>query len=197
MKASRLLLIALAAAASSSAFAAESAYKLEGLIGFGYTRGGAKLFTLNYTDGTTQDLKAGGGHYFSLGAQARLTQYPVDLVFTVGQHVDKDHAYNAEFRFTRSPIEFVPFLRLNQDWRIGAGLRHLATPKFKANFEGYDYGTLKFKTNNGLVLETEYAFTKSVGATLRYVRERLKSKDDGFPLDANASHWGLSVRGKF
>lgn len=182
---------------SAVADPAEESFKLNYLLTFGHSFGGATLLKLNYTDGTTQNLKAGGGNYFAVGAQVQMVRYPVDFSLTVGEHVDKDHAVDAEIRYTRVPLEAIGYARLDRRWRAGLGLRYLIKDQLSANVRGTDYGTIKFQNSTGLIVDTDYWFNNNFGLGLRYVKDRVVTADPRLPLDADGSHWAFQLRAKF
>ena len=136
---------------------------LHGLAGLGISAGGDNLATANYTNGHSQDIKAGSGVYFTVGANYRLNEQ-FSLQGTFNFHVDDTNATNGNIKFQRFPIELLGYYHVSNDWRIGGGLRYVMDPKL---------------SSSGV----------ASGMKRRYVKETFKAT--GY-RDVNANHVGIS-----
>lgn len=95
--------------------------------------GGDTYVTLPFTDGTSQDLKAGQGATFSVGADIRPPALPnFGVRAMLGVKWSGNAAENSNVSFTRIPVEVVASYYLPENWRVGAGLAYHAA----ANFNG-------------------------------------------------------------
>lgn len=180
-----------------SAEGLKTAVRWYATVALGQSSGGAVVDELRYTDGSTQTLKAGGGQMVQVGLLARLTAYPVDLSLSIGQHFDKDEAVNAEISFKRRPFEAIVYLRLLDNVRLGAGIRHLSHVRYSYNFENRVYTNLEFASTNGYLVEADWWISRSIAFALRRVREPLRIDTSFGPLTWDASHWAVLVRGSF
>lgn len=112
--------------------------------------GGDELFTVVFTDGEEQTIRAGQGGTFAFGAELRPRQMPnLGLRGTIGYKFVTTAAENANITFTRIPVEVVASYYLQNDWRLGAGLAYHLSPKL-----------------NGDGLLPDVSFDPAAGATL-------------------------------
>ncbi len=161
---------------------------LRGLIGLGLTVGGDTLATVQYTDSSTDKVKAGGDVLFYGGADYRFDDF-FSLQGTVGYHVASTRlAKNGEATFTRVPVEFMLYYHLNPVVRIGAGARFVGSPKVKIDIANSTNIGRTFADTVGQVIEAEY-MVQQFGLKLRYVTE--KYKIDGSSSSINGNHIGL------
>ncbi|USX15211.1 porin family protein [Oxalobacteraceae bacterium OTU3CAMAD1] len=158
------------------------------LAGLGVSGGGDDLATAHYTNGKSDNIKAGGGVYFTAGATYRLSQ-AFSLQGTVNFHVDDTNAKNGSIRFKRFPIEVLGYYHPSDAWRVGGGLRYISGAKLSSSGVAAGIET-KFDNTVSGVLEAEYFWTPSFGTKLRFVKETFKA--DGYE-DVKANHVGISA----
>jgi hypothetical protein len=145
--------------------------------------GGEPIATVEFTDGTTQQMPAGQGLTVALGGQLRPSNdSPLGLRATVGFKFEGTAADNANIYFTRVPVELVGTYDLPQDLWIGAGyVRHTLM-----GFKGDDFGPdLDFSDANGATVELGWRWVALSFTGLRYTDEH------GTNYDASAV--GLSL----
>ena len=172
-------LIALAALAAS-AFAPtlahaglDSGNPVHPLVGIAITGGGDKLSSVDYTNGDSQDITAGGLVQFYGGAEYHEKDSPFGVQATFGYHVDSTHARNGNQTFSRWPIEVIGLFNLTPKFRVGVGARYASSPKFTSGGAG-DIGDADFKAQVGGLVMGEWLITPSMGLQLRYVHENYK-----------------------
>ena len=176
-----LLAATLALGASVSVQAADAPFKF--LVGFGLTGGGDTLATVPYTDGTSDNIKAGGLFHFYGGAEYRVLD-SLALQGTFGYHSNRSNASNGSLRFDRLPIDALAMYSLTPGWRIGGGAEFVLSPQLKGTGVASDIN-VKFKNTVGAVVEGEYVFQQSLGVKLRYVAEKYKPKNGGESASGN------------
>ena len=157
------------------------------MAGMGISGGGDKLATAEYTDGQTQNIRAGSGVYFTGGVDYRVAS-DFSIQGTINFHIDDTSASNGSIRFERFPIEFLGYYHVNDALRIGAGLRYINGAKLSSS--GAASG-LNFKFDNTVssVAEAEYFWTPQIGMKMRYVKETFKAPGI---KDVKANHVGIS-----
>lgn len=157
------------------------------MAGLGVSAGGDDLATAYYDNGRSQDISAGGGVYFTFGADYRMSQ-EFSLQGSVNFHVDSTNANNGSIKFKRVPVELLGYYHVNDAWRVGAGLRHVSSPKLTSSgaADGIDF---KFDSTTSAVFEVEYFWAPNFGMKMRYVNEKLKAS--GIE-DVKANHFGIS-----
>jgi hypothetical protein len=95
-------------------------------VGGDFNAGADTLATLQFADGSTQDIKAGNGLLLSVGAGAIFFEgqrHRLETVLDVGlKYSTMQPAQNADLSFLRVPIELLAFYR-NDDahFRVGVG----------------------------------------------------------------------------
>lgn len=168
--------------ASSGALAQQSSAR--GVFGIGLTTGGDTLASVVFTDGSTQDIKAGGLVHLFGGVEFRASQQ-VTMQVNVGYQVDDTGgASNGSLRFSRYPIEALVHYQLNPNFRLGGGARFVNSPKVAGS--GVLSGiNLEFDNTTGVVVEGEYLVTPSIGLKLRAVSEKYKPAAGGPSADGN------------
>ncbi|WP_028101409.1 outer membrane beta-barrel protein [Pseudoduganella violaceinigra] len=157
------------------------------LAGMGISGGGDNLATARFTNGTSQKIKAGGGFYFTTGVNYQMTQ-EFSLQGTVNFHVDDTSANNGSIKFQRFPLEVLGYYHINDQLRIGAGLRYVSGAKLSSSGAAEGYNT-KFDDTLSSVAEAEYFWVPNFGMKLRYVKETFKAPGI---RDVKANHVGIS-----
>lgn len=169
----------------------------------GLTYGGEKMASVDYTDGTSYDLR--GGSLFQVGAGVLLqpSEQPFALQLTYNYHFDRADAKNGDAHFSRMPLEAIAYYTGVERWRFGAGPRFVQNAKVKVEFEGRKE-TVDFKNTTGLVLEAGYQLNDKLWLNGRLVKETYKT--ERYSLNGQAiavaeetdgSHLGFFVTGVF
>jgi hypothetical protein len=172
--------------------------KVQPVFTLGQSNGGDTLFTGFYVNtGEVQRFKAGGGTFISAGALARMTNRPFDVSLTIGYHVEKDKAYDAEVELSRVPVEVIGYLRARPNLRLGLGVRSAQQIKFSANVRGFDYGDYKFKSSASPISEGDWFFTQRWSLGVRHVQEKINTTYLAESATANANHWAMFTRLQF
>ena len=193
MKKSLLALAILAAASSAHAqvapVAAAPAKFVHGVVGLGITGGGKKLATADYTDGRSANIKSGGGVYFTGGVDFRINEQ-FSAQTSVNFHVDDQTASNGSLKFQRFPIEALAFYHIDQNWKIGTGLRYVTGAKLSGSGAA-DINDVKFDNTLSNVVEAEYLFSPQLSVKMRSVNEKFEVKN-GRGAEVKANHVGIS-----
>lgn len=109
--------------------------------------GGDTLATLNFQDGSSQDLDAGDGVTLSVGALQHLSS-SFGIKYAIGYKMSFSAADNLDVRKSAIPIDIVPYFRSGQH-RLGAGLTYHMSPDFYME----TFGTVDFDDATGYIVE--------------------------------------------
>jgi hypothetical protein len=155
---------------------------VRGVLGLGLTGGGDTLATVVYTDGSSDNIKAGGLVHLFGGAEFRVGPQ-FTLQATVGYHLDETTgASDGSLRFSRYPIELLGHYEVAPNFRFGGGARFVNNAKIDSR--GVLSGArVEFDSTVGAVIEGEYLVTPNIGLKVRYVSE--KYKVNGTSTDGN------------
>ena len=179
---------ALAIGTAFSAHAADAVSPFKFLLGAGLTVGGDTLITVPFTDGSRDDVKAGGLVHLYGGGELRVMD-SLALQATVGYHInDTRAASNGSVRFTRVPVDVLAMYSANEKIRVGGGVQFVSGPELKGSGVASNVSQ-KFDSTTGAIVEGEYLFTPHAGLKLRYVSEKFTPSDGGSKIDG--SHVGL------
>ena len=184
-----LTALAAAAIAPSLAHAAmDTSNPIHPLIGIAITGGGDKLSSVEFSNGGSKDITAGGLVQVWGGVEYREQGSPFAFQGTFGYHFDNTSADNGSQRFERFPLELIALYSFDPKFRLGVGARYAASAKFKSSGAG-DVGDFNFKSQIAPMLMGEWLITPSWGVQVRYVHETYKI--DGFSIDG--SHGGVGL----
>ncbi len=183
---------ALAFCAAAPAFAQSpfSERPVRGFVGFGLTGGGDKLATVQWSNGESTNIKAGGLIDFRVGADVRPGDSPFALQGSIGWFFDRANATNGSVKFERFPVELLGTWRAADHLRFGAGLRRVGNGKLKGSGAAANLGTTTFTGKTGYVIEGEWLAGRIYGFALRYVSEEYTAPN-GVKVDG--SHVGLRM----
>ncbi len=181
------LAIASLNAASAQAPLVAEVSPLRFTIGMGITGGGDQLATTVFTDGTEQEIRAGGLVAFVGGVDYRIGQH-FSVQGNVGFHVDNSTATNGDVNFRRFPVELLGYVNVSEKWRIGGGVRFVNAVKLSSSGAAGDTD-YDFDNTVGAVLETEYMFSERVGMKIRAVSEKYKVSNRN--LEFKGNHIGI------
>lgn len=186
----RFLIGAALAASTVAAQAADVAPAVRPLVGFGLTFGGDTLATVQFSDGTTDSIKAGGLAHLYAGAEFKVGT-AMAIQATVGYHVDDTRSSsNGSLRFSRYPVDLIALYSVNDRVRLGAGAQFVGSAKL-AGAGVASAVAVDFQSSTGALLEAEYLFTPNLGAKARFVSHTYKPKGSGLSIDGN--HFGLML----
>lgn len=181
-------LLALGAAQAQNSYPVAEPKPLAFLLGAGFSAGGDNLATAHYSNGDSIDIDAGKGVYLTAGANYRF--HPLfSLQASINFHVDDTSAKNGSVKFQRFPIELLGYYHINEQWRIGGGVRYVSSPKLSGSGYASDLD-FEFDNTTSGVVEGEYFYNPKVGIKVRYVKEKFKAARVS---DINADHVGVSV----
>jgi hypothetical protein len=155
-----------------------------GVFGAGLTAGGDTLATVVFSDGSSEDIKAGGLLHVFGGVEFRASQ-TVTMQVNVGYQIDDTSGgSNGSLRFSRYPIEALAHVQINPAFRVGGGVRFVTSPKV-AGSGVLNYVNIPYDSATGAVIEGEYLVTPNIGLKLRAVTEKYKPKGGGASVDGN------------
>jgi hypothetical protein len=191
------LFVALALGCAAWSCAADEASVFHPLIGVGATFGGATLANVQYVNGSSCNIHAGGLADVYAGVEYRHGQ-KVSVQATAGYHVDTCNGDNGSLRFARYPVELSAYYGFGEHWRAGGGVRFVMDPHISGS--GVAGGAdVKFRSTTGGVIEGEYLLTRGswvqFGFKLRYVLERYQPEAGGASLSGN--HVGILANAYF
>ncbi len=168
----------------------QSAPTVRPLIGMGFTFGGDKLASADFTDGSSDTIRAGGVFALYGGVEFRATD-ALAVQATVGYHGDSTRAAaNGSIRFGRYPVDVLALYSLNDRFRLGGGVEFVNSPKLKGRGEAGNFN-VNFKNSVGLFLEGEYLFTRNFGLKLRAASHEFEVKGGSDKIDG--SYGGLML----
>jgi hypothetical protein len=160
------------------------------LLGMGFTFGGDKLYTADFTDGSSDTVRAGGLFMLYGGVEFRATDV-LAVQATVGYHGDSTRAAsNGSIRFGRYPVDVLALFSVNDKVRLGGGVEFVNSPKLSGSGVVGDFN-VRFNNSTGVVLEGEYLFSRNFGMKARAAS--LKFKLDGASEKIDGSYGGLML----
>ncbi|QDQ26886.1 porin family protein [Chitinimonas arctica] len=158
----------------------------------GITGGGDKIDEIQFKNGGSTNVTGGGRASIGAGVQWQPEDTPVIVQATVNYHFSGVFADNGSANFSRIPVELMAFYKLNDQWRVGGGVRYVFAPSYSYDVDGdYNYD-VDFKNTVGGVVEVGYAFTPNVVVGLRYVKEEYELKNFKSSKKFDGSHVGLT-----
>jgi hypothetical protein len=160
------------------------------LLGMGVTFGGDKLFTAEFTDGSSDTIRAGGIYTLYGGVELRATD-ALAVQATVGYHADTTRAAsNGSIRFARYPVDILALYSVNDKVRLGGGVEFVNSPKVSGRGAVGNFN-VDFKNTAGLVLEGEYLFSRSFGMKARAASHKFELEGGSEKIDG--SYFGLML----
>ena len=160
------------------------------LVGIALTAGGDKLSTVEFTNGLSEDVTAGGLLQVYGGVEIHQKGSPFGFQATVGYHFDSASARNGQQTFSRVPIEAIALFNVAPKFRIGVGARYASNAKYRSSGAA-DVGDANYQSQLGALVMGEWLITPSMGLQLRYVSEKYKLNG----IDTNGNPASLTVDG--
>lgn len=103
------------------------------LIEGGLEYGGDEILQVFFTNGEDQTMRAGQGGYIAAGGELQFSSVKQLMVrASIGIKYNTTAADNANIRLTRFPVHLTPFLKINDNFRLGIGI----TTHFKPILKG-------------------------------------------------------------
>jgi hypothetical protein len=157
------------AAAGSAAWAAEPG-KISGFAGVSLGSGGDVLVPVRYTDGSTDNLRAGKGVHLRAGLDYRLDS-EWSVLGSAGYQLGAVTAKNGSVRFERFPVELMAKYHYNEKWRLGFGVRMPFEARVSSSGAAdATVGDYRLNGRKGLIVEGEYMLGR-FGLMLRWTNE--------------------------
>lgn len=133
--------------------------------------GGDTINHLKYSDGSTQDLKAGDGVQLKLGLDYKVDE-EWSVMGTIGYELAFTRGRNGNIYFERYPLELMFKYSVNDKVRVGFGGRLPLSPSVRATGAARsiqpDYD---MKGKRSLVADVEYRVSPNFGLSARYVKD--------------------------
>lgn len=161
--------------------AAAEAWKTVPVVGLDGQFGGDTLVTINYDDGTDQDINAGNGIVFYAGALVDLPLDGLQLRSTLGFKYSTSQASNIDVAKTAWPLEAGLRYNFSGGWFAEGGIAHHLSPQLSI-----DNDTAEFDSSPGLNLKAGWRFI-----TLGYTQ--LTYESGGEDYDASSFNVGLEL----
>jgi len=159
-------------AACLSAHAENGSQDLRFAVSGGLTTGGDDLFTMEYEDGSSKDLKGGALVELGIGMLYQAPDIPVAGQLMAKYHFDVANARNGDGNFDRYPIEAALFYTGLESWRFGAGIRYVLNPSADMSIDGGDDMEAGFDETLGLLVEVGYQISPQFWLNVRAVSEK-------------------------
>ena len=149
--------------------------------------GGDDLATVSFTNGRSQDVKAGQGVVLSVGAHFRpVDTTPFDLQALVGYKYVTTAASNADIKVTRVVLQLIGDYQFNNGAYLGAGVvQHSGT---KLDGDGF-FRNVEFDDATGFVVESGWRWVGLHYTNIKY--------GNAFVKNIDASHVGLRFTFRF
>lgn len=156
------LALALAFAGASYSTAAdeiEKKFNAKPVLLFGYAFGGDDMGTLEYDDGSSSDVSAGGG--FTMGGgfdfiiDAEKTGFSKDLgvQLTGAYKFDSATAENADITMDRFEFTVLPYVAVNDKVTVGAGISFHTGVELSTEMDGAGSDSIEFDAATAFVGE--------------------------------------------
>ncbi|MCX9155555.1 hypothetical protein OPU71_05390 [Niveibacterium sp. 24ML] len=156
----KMLLAAVAACFCSLSAQADEGRSVYFALTGGLTFGGDEIATIEYTNGTSTELRAGNLVNIGAGLLWAPADMPMSVQATLNYHVDDASADNGHASFSRVPVEVMGYYNGVSKWRFGAGLRFVNSVSAEFKRDGLATETIEFSNALGYVFEAGYRFAK-------------------------------------
>ncbi|MCW8933858.1 MAG: hypothetical protein OQK98_03955 [Gammaproteobacteria bacterium] len=147
--------------------------------------GGDSLGTILFYGGEDQSIKAGQGLAFSTGFQQELKDSDFGIKALIGYKFSSSMASNADVWKTVTPLDIIPYYRINKNSRIGLGVTLHLNPQIDWDWLA---PSEKFDDASGLVFEYSYSAFSFGYTSISYT---------SINRDVDASHFFIKVNNSF
>lgn len=161
---------------------AKFGFVLAGALEFG----GDDVATVLFTNGDTQDLKAGQGLGVDAGVYYRFAESPFSVRGTIGYKFVTTQAENADINMRRIPLQLIGSYHLDNGARMGVGVVRHNGVKFDADGIGTN---IDFDDATGYTIELGWKWILLSYTGMDYTDEAGN--------DYNADNFGLKLIAEF
>ena len=156
----------------------------------GFDFGGDNLVTAQFSNGSSESIKANELLYLGGGASIITDSKDIEVEVTLSYKFKNISATNGDIKWTRFPLEALVFYRMPK-FRLGGGLTYHVGPKLSGSGV---VGGLNVKVDDalGVVLQGDYLFTQKASLGLRYTN--LSYKANGVSANSNGVGVTFGVR---
>ena len=142
--------------------------------------GGDTLKKVEYTDGSTQEIKAGNGLSVAVGLAYYLSDDLIMLT-TVGFKEDSTHASNGEVTFSRNTLDILLDKKINDLIWLGGGVTYHSGVEYTESIPSLNhYTTSSFDNALGLIGDVKFDIGDAgglyLGARFTFIDYTYKSK---------------------
>ena len=161
---------------------------VRGFVSGGLSTGGDRLATVEWSNGDTTDIRAGGLVEVRAGIEAQLGDSPFSLAGSIGWFSHRAGGRNGSVTFERFPLELMGRWRLADEFRLGVGVRRTGDARLRGRGAASNVGTTTFDGKVGGVVEGEWLFARRYGLAVRAVSEDYRAPNGE---KADGSHVGV------
>lgn len=171
------LLAAASLASAGAAHAEDSARRGGFLMNFDLDYGGDDLALISFTNGDSQNVKAGQGVSFGLGGWYQpMESVPFELQAALGYKYVTTAATNADITVTRTTMQLNAVYRFENDWYVAGGLIRHMSPELDG--DGF-FEDIEFDDATGVSLEVGWKWVALHLTQLDYSSDGYEDADAG------------------
>jgi hypothetical protein len=139
--------------------------------------GGDDLVTVSFTDGDSQDVKAGQGVGFGVGGWFRpLENSPLEIQAALGYKYVTTAATDADIKVTRTTLQLNAVYRFANDWYVSGGLLRHMSPELDG--DGF-FEDIEFDDANGASVEFGWKWIGLHYTAMEYSSDLYEDADAG------------------
>lgn len=202
--------LALTLALTGTSFSAlandEGGKKINGkpIVVFGYAFGGDDMGELEYEDGSSSSVSAGGGFTigggfdFDIDTSALEFDKKIGVQLTGAYKFDSATADNADITMDRFEFTVLPYVAINEKVSLGAGVSFHTGVEFSAEMDGSSSDSLEYDAATAFVAQLLYKQSEQFqwGArftSVSYTPSSINGQDlSNFDIeDTGASNFGI------
>lgn len=131
-------------------------------LGMSAAFGGEEVIRIVMTDGSDQTIDANQGLYLYGGAVAGINEL-MDVDVAVGYKFAGISVSNGSSNFTRIPFDVIAMANVAPQFRAGAGIHYIMSPKLTCEITAVCTGTVNFENTLGFVLAGDYKIDRGDG----------------------------------
>ncbi|MBU2882516.1 hypothetical protein KO525_08765 [Psychrosphaera sp. B3R10] len=160
--------------ANSDDTATEKKFNAKPFMVFGYAFGGDDMGTLEYEDGSSSDVSAGGGFTMGGGVDIAIDSEsfgfskPIGVKLSGAYKFDSATADNADITFDRFEFTVLPYVQLNEKVTLGAGVSFHTGVEFSLEMDGSGSESYEFDGATAFVAELGFKQNEQLSWGFRF-----------------------------